>query len=232
MSKQENKRGGCCLPGCFGCFFGFGLLLVCILGAVGLGASYLATTGPDPFVEDYEADEAQAQAYEDAFSQAVQQARGQNFTLQFNEDEFASWLNLEFKEELAKAFGLEDYTENLEFQADFVDGEVKIFAGVTLWEQGGLHLNNLAVMTIAPASNDADPDQKLEITVKEFNVGPFDATDSLRADMNDAVNDAMLDLLQPIQNRDGVDYRITNVSIDNNLGQITFLGEVYDVPIQ
>ncbi len=228
MSNRSKKRGGCCLPNFLGCCLGFVLLLVCILGIPGLAISYATSGGPEPLDESFEPSAEESTRYENAFSQAVQEARGDSFTLSFTENQFASWLNLEFKEELAKELGLGQFADELEFQAQFEDGEAQIFAGLVIWDSLGLNINSLATLTIAPTPVDAPANQKLDITITDFQIARADATDGLKDDMTQAIDDAMVDLLKPIQDRQGFDYRITAVSIDNGL--ITFSGEVY--PIQ
>jgi hypothetical protein len=229
MSKREQERRGCCLPNFLGCCLGFILLLVCVLGIPGLLIGYATSGGPEPLDENYEADEAEAVAYENRFSSAVQQSRGgESFTVNFNEDEFASWLNLEFKERMAEELGIKQFADDLEFQADFDNGEVKVFSGFNIWESMGLHLNSVAVMELAPAPADAPTSQKLDVTVTEFRIGRADATEGFQTDLTDAINEAMIELLKPIQQREGFDYRITSVSVDN--GQISFDGEVYALP--
>lgn len=232
MSNRNKKRGGCCLPNFLGCCLGIVLLLVCILGIPGLAISYATSGGPEPLDESFEPSAEEATRYEDAFSRAIQQARdtgaGNSFSVSFTENQFASWLNLEFKEELAKELGLEQLADELEFQAEFEDGVVKIFAGLVIWDSVGLDINSLATLTIAPTPADAPATQKLDVTITDFQIARAEATDGLKDDMTVAIDDAMVDLLKPIQDRQGFDYRITAVSIDNGL--ITFSGEVY--PIQ
>ena len=227
MSKRQKEGGGCCLPNFLGCCLGFVLLLVCILGIPGLLIGYATSGGPEPFDENYAADENQASAYQDVFSRAVQEARNDRFTLSFTEDQFASWLNLEFKERAAEELNLKQYADDLQFQAQFDKGEVQVFVGFNIWDSLGLHINSLAVMELAPAAADAPSTQKLAVTVTEFKIGRADATEGVQTDLTDAINEAMIELLKPIQEREGYDYRITSVSV--NHGQISFSGEVYQV---
>ena len=228
MSKSQKERGGCCLPNFLGCCLGFMLLLVCIIGIPGFILGYATSGGPEPFDENFESQQTEADAYTAAFSNAVQQSRGDSFTLSFTEDQFASWLNLEFKEQVADELGLKQYADEFEFQVKFGDGEAQIFAGLNIWESMGLHINNLATLEIAPTPADASSTQKLDITVTDFKIGRADATEGVEADLTDAVNNAIIELLKPIQERDGVDYRITSVSITG--GRISFNGEVFTLP--
>lgn len=228
MSKRQGERGGCCLPNFLGCCLGFMLLFACVIGIPTALISYLSSGGPVPFSEDYKPSEADAVAYENAFSNAVQQARGESFVLTFTETQFAAWLNLEFKEELAAQFDLEQYSDSAEFQVQFEDGEADIFVGVIVWDAVGFDINSLATLEIAPTPINASANQKLDVTVTEFKVGRGDAPESIQEDLSDAINKAMIELLKPIQDRDGIDYRITSVSIAN--GSISFNGEVFVLP--
>lgn len=208
-----RRRDGCCLlPSSSGCCLV--VLLVICLAAPLFGYYYLTTGGPEPLYENFEPSELEAAQYETAFQIALRNAANNNrFDLTVTDDQFASWLNLRYRDEVADVTGLQG--DELEFQARFDNSEVKVFSRYRLYRS--VTVNSLATLELRPALTAEPSEQPLEVVVKNLQVGRFEGTDSVEADISRAINNALNDQLEPIAGR----YIIEIVSINDGFLRMT-----------
>jgi hypothetical protein len=216
-----NKKLGCCLVPRLSCCLTILVLVVCLLP---MGIVYYAVSGgPEPIDPDFVATEADAQLYEKAYAVALRQAStSARFQLSIPDEEFASWLTLNFREEIAKELGIESAADRMTFQVKFEDSEAKIFVQTKVG--GGIHMNSLAVITIAPPTATTPAGQPLDIQVKSLQLGRFNGNEQFEEDLGKAINNALTQQLASIEGR----YTIDSVSLNN--GVLAFGGRVASRP--
>jgi hypothetical protein len=184
---------------------------------------YLFNGGPEPLYEDFSASEQQANEYESAFAVAVRNAASSGrFTVSVTDDEFASWLNLRFREEFAEQTSLESLSGRMNFQALFDNNEAQVFIRMDVISD--LTFDTLVVLDIRPPTSQTPEGQAVEVDIKDIQFGRFGSSETLRNDLKQAINDALTDQLAPLNGR----YRIDSVSMTN--GFLSIGGVATSVP--
>lgn len=214
--SNNNKGRSCCLPST-GCCFGLVLLFICLLGIPAAGVYYFASGGPDPLYDDFEPSEAEARNYETAFNRAIEDAANSadgTFSLSFTDREFMSWVNLEYREQLAEQQSAGSVQDSLVFQSEFDDGVAKFYASVDLIL--GIQLKMLIDTTIAPAAVPTETD-KFDITITSAQIGRYTADEAIESDVDEAFTEAFSERLKQL----GTDYTITSVGLSDGRMMIT-----------
>lgn len=203
---MRRNRDGCCLIPNFGSCCCLSIIVALLIIPIG-AYFYLFTGGPEPLYEGFDASEQRANEYESAFDLAVRQAQFGRFTVSVTDDQFASWLNLRFRDEFAEDGSLESLSGRMKFQALFEDNEAQVFIRTDVISD--LTFDTLVVLDIRPPTSQTPDDQAVEIDIKDFQFGRFGSSESLENDLAKAINNALTELLAPLNGG----YRIDSVSM-------------------
>lgn len=209
-----RDRDGCCLIPSFGSCCCLSIVVALLLIPIG-AYFYLFNGGPEPLYEDFDASEQQANEYESAFAIAVRNAQlNDRFTVTITDDQFASWLNLRFREQFARESSLESLAGRMNFQVLFDNNEAQVFIRTDVISD--LTFDTLVVLDIRPPTSQTPEDQAVEVDIKEIQFGRFGSSETLENDLKKAINDALTNLLAPLNGR----YRIDSVSMANGFLRI------------
>jgi hypothetical protein len=208
---MRRDRDGCCLIPSFGSCCCLSIIVALLLIPIA-GYFYILTGGPEPLYEDFDVSEAEANNYESAFDIAVRNARSSGrFTVSVTDDQFASWLNLRFREQFAEESSLEAMADRMNFQTLFDNNQARMFIRIDVI--GDRTFDSLVVLDIRPPTSQTPDDQAVEVDIKDIQFGRFGSSETLRNDLKQAINNALTDELAPLNGR----YRIDSVSMTNGV---------------
>lgn len=220
MQPAPKKRGqfrtlcGCCL--------GISLLVFCILGIPLACFGIFIAGNPDPLYADYQADATVAANYDFKFDDAINDARNDNsFEVSIEQREFESWLNVEYRDNLAENNDGEDlpaWVEDMKFQTKFDDSEITLF-GTT--DFSGVSVNMVIVSEVSINQDSITaPTQPLKVEVTKFQLGGVNMPESFRTSLADSIADALGEELTQVNQR----YELTSLTVEN--GYMRFSGRV------
>ncbi|MCI0711972.1 MAG: hypothetical protein L0154_17590 [Chloroflexi bacterium] len=176
---------------------------------------YLFSGGPEPLYEDFDSSEQQANEYESAFAIAVRNAQTSGrFSVNVTDDQFASWLNLRFRDEFAEQTSLESLSGRMNFQALFDNNEARVFIRMDVISD--LTFDTLVVLDIRPPTSQTPEGQAVEVDIKDLQFGRFGSSETLENDLKQAINNALTNLLAPLNGQ----YRIDSVSMTGGVLRI------------
>lgn len=221
---QEQRSGSNCLKPIVACIVAPFVLLACI-GVCGVAClAAVALGSPDPLKSDFEPSEAQAQAYESSVQQAITSAAtsGNNtFSVSVNEDEFASWLNYQYRT-LAERYDEENRNVweqlDLDFQVEFDNQQVALYVGTKL------AIFDLAALVRAEVSV---PEEELSQTplvvdIISFKLGAIDVGANNQADFEQTLAEVLTDRLEAFSTAaGGTDVRLESVSAEDGVLVLT-----------
>lgn len=200
--------------GCGGCCAGTVLILLLCCAMVVCGAIYVLSTSPDPPLTDkFNANTAEAAAFDAQIDRAVQEARTSRiFTLTFTERQISSWLALE-GEAFADEYGFSFPFENV--QMGLEDGEMT-FYGELGSGQAKIPLEVILVPKV-------DRIGHLDLEVDTVNFVGLKLPGAL---IDDIANQLEKKVIQPIEDA-GVDYFLDEFSLSIEDGVFTVRGQAF-----
>ena len=218
---MAEEQSSCCLIPSAGCCLGILILFACI-ALIPVGVIYaLGTGGPEPLYDDFEPSRTQADAYEASFNQAIDSIDpdSRTFEITFEDEEFMSWVNLEYQDQIAGDNVPNRFQDNLEFQTRFTEGVIQSFVRFAVWDfLYDLNINTRFDFTLEPAQNQTATD-KFDVEVTRIEIGRFEDTSGIESNVDEAITEALSDQLERL----GGDYTITSVVIND--GSLTITGQ-------
>ncbi len=183
VAVQNKQRTNCFKP-MVACVLGPILAMTCLVGCACACVGVLAFTSPAPPDPEFEPSRTLAQSYEDSIVDTLQNAvsTGGTFILNIQDDAFASWLNLEYKD-LAEKYDLvgRDSWQGMdpEFQVQFDNGEIQLYVGQDI---AFFTLGSLVAAELSPPASEFSP-YLIDINITTIKIGglEFDESSSRRS---------------------------------------------------
>lgn len=224
IGVQQNQGSSCFKP-IFACLLAPVLLFLCIAACGVACVAAVAMGSPKPLDKDFKPSQAQAQAYENSISTALSSVTPGNgqFTIRMQEDEFASWLNYQYKDLMEKYFeGDNESIQNLDlvFQAEFDNQQIAFYAEtkVALFKVAAL----IRAEVSPPQGNLSAT--LLDVNIVSFKLAALDVTDG-QSGFEDDLAKVLTDRLQEFADAAGGD-RITITQVDSQNGVLTLTGQL------
>lgn len=202
LYRAPRKRIPCLTP-LTGCLLGLALQGLCLIGIPFACILVLAADSPAPLNPNFTPQPELAATYEEAFAVAVRNvdtsASAGRFTLTFTEAQFASWLTLEFdrlraENDLDANIGpIRDRMEDLVFQAEFDNGEIRLYTSIETFNNSEIGI--LIIAEVKENGNLRSANRPLEVNVKEFRFGALALPQSIRDEMGDTIADTITENL-------------------------------------
>jgi hypothetical protein len=214
-----------CITPLIGCILGLILLAGCLAGIPLLCIFSIALDSPEAIDSNFSPNSTQAQEYEETFANGVQTASLNNgtFTIGFSDEQFASWLTVEF-DRIRQDYNFDPANEEFrhrlnqcEFQANFSEERLQLYTAIAL--DFDVEMGIFIEATITPNTNTRDINNRLDVNVRKFRIGAVDMPKNLREMVGDLIADILLEKLEFNQA-----YQITSLTIAD--GRMQIIGQL------